>query len=196
MRQAHQPHLRQPLGRQPASNERNPRQPATRTDTILHPMQSPAITGPLSTMRRGRGFKPRIPTTSCRSASASCGYAEGSWDSGRSNHSPTSASRRVSAILLYCELTGIQYEERGDDFVSRISSRVEIKRASGGPMLWQRELGDAQDVCRRRRRDYYVNYRLELPKTLGPGSYRLRLLQTDLVAGATTSTDIPLEIIP
>ena len=99
-------------------------------------------------------------------------------------------------ILLYCELTGIQYEERGDDFVSRISSRVEIKRASGGPMLWQRELGDAQDVCRRRRRDYYVNYRLELPKTLGPGSYRLRLLQTDLVAGATTSTDIPLEIIP
>jgi hypothetical protein len=107
------------------------------------------------------------------------------------------ASDRVKPgqqLLVYCELTGIQYEERGDDFVSRISSRVEIKAADGGPVLWSRELGDAQDVCRRRRRDYYVNYRVELPRTLGPGSYRLRLLQTDLVAGSAISGDIPFEI--
>jgi hypothetical protein len=107
------------------------------------------------------------------------------------------ASDRVKAgqqLLVYCELTGIQYEERGDDFVSRISSRVEVKAADGGPVLWSRELGDAQDVCRRRRRDYYVNYRVELPRTLGPGSYRLRLLQTDLVAGSAISGDIPFEI--
>ncbi len=107
------------------------------------------------------------------------------------------ASDRVKPgqqLLVYCELTGIQYEERGDDFVSRISSRIEVKAADGGPVLWSRELGDAQDVCRRRRRDYYVNYRVELPRTLGPGSYRLRLLQTDLVAGSAISGDIPFEI--
>ena len=63
-------------------------------------------------------------------------------------------------------------------------------------MLWEKALGDAEDVCRRRRRDYYVNYRFELPRSLGPGSYRLRLLQTDLVAGSATSTEIPLEIKP
>jgi hypothetical protein len=106
-------------------------------------------------------------------------------------------SDRVKAgqqLLVYCELTGIQYEERGDDFVSRISSRVEVKAADGGPVLWSRELGDAQDICRRRRRDYYVNYRVELPRTLAPGSYRLRLLQTDLVAGSAISGDIPFEI--
>ncbi len=107
------------------------------------------------------------------------------------------ASDRVKAgqqLLVYCELTGIQYEQRGDDFVSRISSRVEVKAADGGPVLWSRELGDAQDVCRRCRRDYYVNYRVELPRTLGPGSYRLRLLQTDLVAGSAISGEIPFEI--
>jgi hypothetical protein len=107
------------------------------------------------------------------------------------------ATDRVTAgqrLLLYCELTGIQYEERGDDFVSRISSRVEVKPAGAGPVLWSRELGDAQDVCRRRRRDYYVNYRVELPKTLAPGSYHLRLIQTDLVAGSATSGEIPFEI--
>ena len=99
-------------------------------------------------------------------------------------------------LLLYCELTGIQYEARGTDFVSRISSRVEVKPADGGAVLWSRELGDAQDLCRRRRRDYYVNYRVDLPKTLGPGTYRLRLLQTDLVAGNSTSSDIPIEVTP
>ncbi len=97
-------------------------------------------------------------------------------------------------LLIYCELTGIQYEERGTDYVSRISSRVEVKAADGGLVLWSRALGDAQDVCRRPRRDYYVNYVFDLPKKLGPGSYRLRLLQTDLVAGSSTSSDIPLEI--
>jgi hypothetical protein len=97
-------------------------------------------------------------------------------------------------LLVYCELTGLQYEVRDGDFASRISSRVEVKPAAGGPVLWKRELGDAEDVCRRRRRDYYVNYRVELPKSLGPGSYRLRLLQTDLIAGCSTSADIPLEI--
>ena len=107
------------------------------------------------------------------------------------------ATDRVKAgqlLLIYCELIGIQYEERGDHFVSRISSRVEIKPAAGGPVLWSRELGDAQDVCRRRRRDYYVNYRVEVPKTLAPGAYRLRLLQTDLVAGSATAGEIPFEI--
>ncbi len=99
-------------------------------------------------------------------------------------------------LLLYCELTGIQYEQRGTDFVSRISSRVEVKPADGGAVLWSRELGDAQDSCRRRRRDYYVNYRIDLPRTLGPGKYRLRLLQTDLVAGSSTSSDIPIEVAP
>ena len=109
------------------------------------------------------------------------------------------ASERIKVgqhLLVYCELTGVQYDVREADFVSRISSRVEIKAAHGGAVLWKRELGDAEDVCRRRRRDYYVNYRVELPKTLGPGSYRLRLLQTDLVAGYSTSGEIPLEIMP
>jgi hypothetical protein len=99
-------------------------------------------------------------------------------------------------LLLYCELTGIQYEERGADFVSRISSRIEVKRAGGGPVLWSKEFGDAQDNCHRRRRDYYVNYSFHLPRSLGPGSYRLRLLQTDLVAARSASSEIPLEITP
>jgi hypothetical protein len=108
------------------------------------------------------------------------------------------ADERVKAgqrLLVYCELTGLQYEVRDAGFVSRISSRVELKSAPGGPVIWEQELGDAEDACRRRRRDYYVNYFVDLPKALHPGSYRLRLLQTDLVAGSATSSEIPLEVV-
>ena len=98
-------------------------------------------------------------------------------------------------LLVYCELTGMQYEARDAGFVSRISSRVEVKPARGGSPLGARARR-RRGLCRRRRRDYYVNYRVDLPKTLGPGSYRLRFLQTDLVAGSSTTTEIPLEITP
>jgi hypothetical protein len=108
------------------------------------------------------------------------------------------ADERVKAgqsLLVYCELTGLQYEKRdGGGFASRISSRVELKRASGGPVVWEQDLGTAEDKCRSQRRDYYVNCFVDLPKTLAPGSYRLRLVPTDLVAGNSTSGEIPLEI--
>jgi hypothetical protein len=100
------------------------------------------------------------------------------------------------SLLVYCELNGLQYEVRDGGFVSRISSRVELKSTTGGPVVWAQELGDAEDKCRRRRRDYYVNYFVDLPKFLEPGAYRVRLLQTDLVAGCSVATDIPIEITP
>ena len=109
------------------------------------------------------------------------------------------ANERVKvgqSLLVYCELTGLEYEKREAGFASRISSRVELKRASGGPVIWEQELGNAEDKCRRQRHDFYVSCSVDLPKTLPPGSYRLRMLPTDLVAGSSTSADIPLEITP
>jgi hypothetical protein len=99
-------------------------------------------------------------------------------------------------VLIYCEMTGIEYEPQDGSFVSRLSSVIELRSAGQdhGALQWEQELGTAEDVCRRRRRDYYVNYRVTLPRTLAPGSYRLRLIQTDLVANQTTSAEMPLAI--
>jgi hypothetical protein len=97
-------------------------------------------------------------------------------------------------LLVYCEMTGLEYEARGDDFVSRLASHIEIRSEGTGSVVWEQAPRTAEDVCRRRRRDYYVNYLIELPKTLEPGSYRLRLIQTDLVGNRTTSKEIPLQI--
>ncbi|HKI16610.1 MAG TPA: hypothetical protein VKA15_01965, partial [Isosphaeraceae bacterium] len=99
-------------------------------------------------------------------------------------------------LLIYCEMTGLRYEAKDDGFVSRVSSRIEIRAAGGGPIQWEHELGAGEDVCRRRRHDYYVNYLVDLPKSLAPGSYGLRLTQTDVVASRSTSAEIPLNISP
>jgi hypothetical protein len=99
-------------------------------------------------------------------------------------------------LLIYCEMTGLEYQPRGEAFLSRLSSHIELQSDSNGSIAWEQMPGTAEDVCRRRRRDYYVNYRIELPRSLEPGSYHLRLTQTDLIANRATSAEIPLKITP
>jgi hypothetical protein len=97
-------------------------------------------------------------------------------------------------VLLYCELAGLRYQEHDDGFVSRLSSKVELISASSGTKVWERELGDIEDQCRSRRRDNYVSARIRVPSTVLPGSYRLRLSQTDLTAHQSASAELPLSI--
>jgi hypothetical protein len=99
-------------------------------------------------------------------------------------------------LLVYCEMIGLQYEAKGHEFLSRLSSRIELRPAEHGPILWEQAMGTAEDRCGKRRRDYYVNYLVDLPKSLEPGPYHLRLIQTDLAAGRATSAEIPLRIAP
>jgi hypothetical protein len=106
------------------------------------------------------------------------------------------ALRAGQRLLLYWELTGLEYEPQKDGYLSRVSSRVEIRTADSGLLQFALELGSAEERFGRRRRDNYVNCVIELPKSLQPGSYRLKLTQTDLVASRSTSAEIPLQIAP
>ncbi len=100
-----------------------------------------------------------------------------------------------SLVLVYCEMAGIGYEARGDSFVSRITSRISIRSSGDGRVVWERDMGIAEDVCRKERRDYYVTYRVLMPSTLAPGSYVLDLAQTDLLTKQTTSANLALTVV-
>ena len=109
------------------------------------------------------------------------------------------AETRVKAgqrLLVYCEMTGMRYEEKQSEFVSRLSSRIEIISIANGTTIWMHELGPAEDVCGSRRHDFYVNYRVDLPLSVPAGLYSLRLTQNDLLAQRSTSAEIPLDIVP
>ncbi len=98
-------------------------------------------------------------------------------------------------VLVYCELAGLRYGQEGDEFVSRVSTRVELLRADNGAKVWEIQ-GEAEDHCRRRRRDSYVSTLINIPESIEPGSYSLRLTQTDASAGASASAELAVTIQP
>jgi hypothetical protein len=76
-----------------------------------------------------------------------------------------------------------------------LAAHVEVRSAKDGKSVWKQALGTAEDLCRRRR-DYFVNYRITLPATLPPGHFELRLTQTDLVSDRSATLSIPLTVHP
>ena len=98
--------------------------------------------------------------------------------------------RSGQSVIIYCELSGLRYAFEDGSYRSRITSKLELVKGEGGQVVWSQSLGSADDLCRRRRRDYYVNYRIALPSSLPPGPYRLRLTQNDLVGQQTTDAEL------
>lgn len=113
---------------------------------------------------------------------------------GRTEPLATSAVASSQPILLYCEIEGIRDEECPGGVRSRLASVVSIEPAEGGAALWREDLGVAEDLCERRRRDFFVNYRLTIPAGLAPGEYRIRLDQTDLLADRHATQTVPLTV--
>ncbi len=117
---------------------------------------------------------------------------------GFANFEPLDASscKAGQPLIVYCEVAGLRSRPVGDAFHSRLSSRVELLVRDGGKPVWSQVLGTAEDQCRRRRRDYFVNYRITLPDDLPPGDYDLRLTQTDEIAARSATSGIKLTIRP
>jgi hypothetical protein len=104
--------------------------------------------------------------------------------------------RPGQTVIVYCEMSGLRYAPVEGGYRSRLESRVEIVSRNEKRSIWSQDLGTAEDICRRRRRDYYVNYRLTLPTEIPSGSYELRLTQTDLNGDRSVSATLPLEFRP
>ena len=98
-------------------------------------------------------------------------------------------------VLIYCEMVGHEYQPRGDAYVSRLATHLELRSGTDARLVWEQALGTAEDECPRRRHDYYVSYKITWPGSLEPGTYRLRLIQTDLIGNRATSSEIPVTIV-
>lgn len=105
----------------------------------------------------------------------------------------------AQTLTLYCEMEGLSFEPvAAGGFRSRLAATLEIRDAAGETPRWTLDLGAAEDLCRKRRRDFYVNYRVTLPgpETLPPGAYRLALVQRDELSGKTARREVPLTVVP
>ena len=97
-------------------------------------------------------------------------------------------------IVLYCEVDGLRFEQTSAGFRTRIAAQLEILPEGGGPPIQARSLSTAEETCRRRRRDYYVAYKLVLPRPLAPGDYRIRLTAKDLTADRSATREVAFAI--
>jgi hypothetical protein len=107
---------------------------------------------------------------------------------------PSSSMTTDEPKLLYWEVVGATYEGAAPKLRSRLWTRLEILPANDGDPLWRQDLGTIEDSCRRPRRDFYMNYRLKLPKTLAAGDYRLRLTLRDEISGRQVDRFTPLTV--
>jgi hypothetical protein len=115
---------------------------------------------------------------------------------GFGSYEPVAADgiRAGRPVGLYWEVAGLKHEENGGWFRTRVGCIIEILPEAGGEAVWRDELDEAEDRCRRVRRDYFINTRLTLPEKLAPAKYLLRLTLHDLQAGSSTTRSIPFEI--
>lgn len=98
------------------------------------------------------------------------------------------------SLGLYWEVAGLKSEQVDGWHRTRVGCILEILPASGAEPVWRQALDDAEDRCRRERRDFFINTRLTLPDTLAPGDYFLRLTLRDLQAGASTVRTLAFKV--
>jgi hypothetical protein len=105
------------------------------------------------------------------------------------------ALRAGQRLLVYWEMSGLEYQARGDALVSRLAAHLELRSGTDGPVVWEHAPRAAEYVCPHRRQDDYASYPIELPKTLEPGPYRLRLIQTDLIGNRAASREVAVTVL-
>jgi hypothetical protein len=85
-------------------------------------------------------------------------------------------------VILYAEVENFAAEQKGpDSYETELAASYQIFD-SGGTLVDERQLPLDKEVCRNRRRDYFLAYRIYLPDGLPAGRYRLELAAEDLKA--------------
>ncbi len=80
-------------------------------------------------------------------------------------------------------------------YATELHARYEILDAQQRTIV-SRALPVGGDVCRNRRRDYYISYVLYMPENIVPGAYTLELTVEDKKGGKFGSAVVDLQIKP
>lgn len=101
---------------------------------------------------------------------------------------------RTAQTIVYAQIDNLRSEETEDgEFLTRFATRLELLTAEG-ESAWRHEEPEIVDLCRRKRRDFFIALRIKLPPTLPAGSYVMKLLVEDLLSGRADEASHPLAI--
>jgi hypothetical protein len=104
-------------------------------------------------------------------------------------------SGRTTQTIVYCEIRNFRSDETEDHkFRTVLATRLEVLSAAG-TSVWQREEPAIEDVCRRRRSDFFLAQRITLPATLPAGEYVLKVFVEDKLAGKADEATRPFTMM-
>ena len=83
--------------------------------------------------------------------------------------------------------------EKPDGFETELQGGYQVFDPAGRRMA-DHELPLDKQICRNRRRDYFIAYRVYMPKNIPPGPYRLQLTIEDIRGQKFGQASIDFEI--
>jgi hypothetical protein len=90
---------------------------------------------------------------------------------------------RTLQTIVYSEIRNVRAEPAEDgQSRSLLSARLELLTADG-QTVWQKDEPEIKDLCRKRRRDFFIAQRVTWPATLRPGDYVLKVAVEDKLSG-------------
>ncbi|UCE60516.1 MAG: hypothetical protein JSU63_01960 [Phycisphaerales bacterium] len=119
---------------------------------------------------------PEIPTVAlCRSVVTFGVYDE--------MESHEFVAGRTLRTIVYCEIDHLSAERTADgQYRTFVGTRLEVL-SEDGKSVWEHEEPEIEDVCRRRRSDFFIAQRIALPPLLSEGEYVLKAFVEDKLSG-------------
>lgn len=113
---------------------------------------------------------------------------------------------REHPVIVYSELDHFTHTPGAENGVPGFTVNVrqalkiyrigtEDARDTESTLVWQLEPQTVLDFSRNRLRDFFIVQVIELPRTLSVGSYRLKVIATDVVSGEEVEHGIEFDIV-
>jgi hypothetical protein len=96
-------------------------------------------------------------------------------------------------VLLYAEIENFKSELSPDGFRTALVSRYQIIDKQG-QQIEEHDFGSTEEVCRQRRRDFFIRYQFTLPTRLYDGGYTLKLTIEDTLGQKIGQSSIDFTI--
>lgn len=106
---------------------------------------------------------------------------------------PKNSFREGQQVILYCEIDNFHAHRVADGYATHFGANYEIVDKAGN-RIYEFELPQDEQTCANRRRDYFIGYQFNLPATIAPGSYRLRLNVHDVKANKYAQANVEFQI--
>ncbi len=106
-------------------------------------------------------------------------------------------ARTNPRVIVYSELQGFASELEGDQYVTRLATRISLESERDGIEVWSRnpEWTAVVDASPVRRSEFFVGEIIPISEHLTVGSYLLRVAIRDESTGRVATTSMPIQIV-